>query len=112
MVVLSSALPPAQRGSGARPVAAVTGPARPTPGSQQPQSAVRGPDVEQADPGQSANIDGEPYIDAEFVEVLREAASGATAMIAVDGSTREALEAYRAAETPPFPLGAFIDLAA
>ena len=111
MIVMSSALPPAPRGWGIRSVPAVTGPARQTLGSQQPKSAARGLELERADRSESARIDGEAFIDAEFVEVLREAASAATAMIPADGSTREALEAYRAAGQQPSILGAMIDMA-
>lgn len=110
MIVLSSALPPASRGSGIRSVPAVTGPARLAREPQRTESANRAAS-ESSDRSRPAYIDGEGFIDAEFVEVLREAASAATATIPADGSLREALEAYREAGRPPFLRGAMIDMA-
>lgn len=55
-------------------------------------------------------IDRESFIDAEFVEVLREAASAATVIRPADETLRRALEAYRRAGNVRSILGAVIDI--
>lgn len=61
--------------------------------------------------GETGQIDGVPYIDAEFVEVLREAAETARDIGPVDGAVRTAIEAYRTAGGRRTVNGAMLDIA-
>jgi hypothetical protein len=110
MVGMSSVLPPARRVSGVRPVQSVRGPARQKSRPQQPETTIRGPEPERTGWRDRDQIDGEPFIDAEFVEVLREAASAVTIIGPIDGTLRQALEAYRRAGKLRSILGSVIDI--
>lgn len=110
MVGMSSVLPPARRGPGVRPVRPVAGPAPGTSKSDQPDASIRGPKQDRTDWRDRQQIDGEGFIDAEFVEVLREASSSATVSISpADEALRQAIDAYRRAAGFRSILGAVID---
>ena len=116
MVSIASVLPPAaSRGSGARQVQPASGPARqkPRPGPSDPD--VRGAETGSAATGSAAwrdrpEINRESFIEAEFVEVLREAAAAAPQIEPLDETVRQALEAYQRAENPHPILGEVIDI--
>lgn len=115
MVGMSSVLPPAQRGSGVRPVRPVagpaSGPASGRPKSDRPEASVRGPKQDRTAWRDRKQIDGDGFIDAEFVEVLREASASATVSIGpADETLRQAIEAYRRAAGFRSILGAMIDV--
>lgn len=97
-MILSSAPPPASREPGTRLVPAVAGVSR-------TRTDARPPEPQRRDEG------GAPYIDAEFVEVLREAAETAVTVVAADPALRRALEAYRTAEGRLLPVGSVVDVA-
>lgn len=110
MVGMASVLPPVPRGPGVRTVQSVSGTARQKSRQQQPEDKIRG-----AEPGRTGwrdrnQISGESFIDAEFVEVQREASATATTISPVDETLRQALEAYRRAGNLPSILGAMIDI--
>lgn len=110
MVGMSSVLPPARRGSGVRPVQPVAGSARQS-SEQQPDAPTRRAGQERTAWRDRSQISGEGFIDAEFVEVLREAASSATAVGPIDETLRQALEAYRrAGHLHPSLVGFVIDI--
>ena len=89
MIVAPSGTTPAPRGSGARSVPAVTGPERQSFESPHRKGAAPGIVLEQtAKPG------GDPFIDAEFAEILREASAMAKTHVPEDETLRQALRAY------------------
>ncbi len=111
MITVSSVLPPAPRGSGARSVPAVTSPARQTFESRRHDDRPAAVELNQTASGETGQIDGAPYIDAEFVEILREAAETAKDIGPVDGTVRTAIEAYRTAGGRRAVIGAMLDIA-
>jgi len=111
MITASSAMPPAPRGSGARTVPAVRNPARQTFESRRHDDRPPVVELIQAPSGETAQNDGAPYIDAEFVEVLREASENARNTGPVDGTVRTAIEAYRTADGRRPVIGAILDVA-
>ncbi len=110
MVGMSSILPPAQRGPGVRPVQSVAGAERKSSRSQQSDAAHPAAGRERTSWRDRNQINGESFIDAEFVEVLRGTASTAKAASPIDENLRQALEAYRRAGNLRSILGAMIDI--
>ena len=110
MKIVSSAIPPAPRGSGRHSVPAVTNPSRQAFDSRSHRSAASGPEpTAGSEPGR---VEAEPYIDAEFVEILREAAWTAKTVNPADETLRRALEAYRTGGFLNIPIGSIVDEAA
>ncbi len=89
MVVGSSGITPVPRGSGARSVPEVTPPERQS--FESPRRKGAGPEIvldQTAKPGEP------PFIDADFEDILREAAAMANAHVPEDETLRLAHRAY------------------
>ena len=94
-----------------RTVPAVTSPARQTLDSRRHDDRPPAVELTQTTTHESGQIDGVPYIDAEFVEVLREASETAKDIGPVDGAVRTAIEAYRTAGGRRPVTGVMLDIA-
>ena len=110
MVGVASVLPPASRVSSVRPVQPASGPARQKSKPGPSESGVRGGETGSAAWRDRPEINRESFIEAEFVEVLREAATAAAAIEPLDENVRQALEAYQRAGNPHPMLGEVIDV--
>ena len=92
MIVGPSAIVPPSRATGARAVPAVAGTERQGMESRHPRGAAPGVVLEQRTRKTGDDI---PFIDAEFVDVLREASAMARTYTPEDVTLRQALKAYR-----------------
>ena len=107
MIISSSAIPPTPRGSGARSVPTVAASGRQGFASRHPGGGAPGVVLEQK---ARRGADGAPFIDAEFVDVLREASVMAKAHIPEDETLRQALKAYDKAAGATSLRGVLLDV--
>ena len=91
MIVTSSGIPPVPRGTGARSVPAVSSPDRQGFETRRPRGGAAGVVLDQKARPAGDDI---PFIDAEFMDVLREASVAAKAHVPEDEAVRRALKAY------------------
>ena len=105
MIVASSGITPVPRGSGASSVPEVTSPERQSFESPRRKGAAPGIVLEQkAKPG------GDPFIDAEFADILREASAMANTHVPEDETLRQALRAYTNAAAAVSLRGVLLDV--
>ena len=107
MIVPSSTALPVSRGAGARVVPAVASPDRQRFETRRPMDDAPGVVLDQkARPGG----DEPPFIDAEFMDALSEAAAMAHGYAPEDETLRQALKAYRDAAGAISMRGVVLDL--
>ena len=107
MIVAPTGIAPPTRSAGARAVPTVAGSEGQNFDPRRRPGAAHGMVLDQV---ARPSKDEPPYIDAEFVDVLREAATAARTYVPEDETLREALKAYETAAGARFPRGAMLDL--
>ncbi len=107
MIVSSSGISPTPRGTSARAVAAVSGPERQGVETRRPRGEAPGVVLDQTARPAGDEV---PFIDAELIDVLREASVTATVHVPEDDTLRQALRAYHDAAGAISLRGVVLDL--